>query len=154
MVFRPGPSWWVKIGDFGISKRVEDSTALRTVIGTLGFMAPEMLHIYALDEPEPTSDFFYTAAVDMWALGEIVYRMLGNQPSFSDGRQLFNYVVKGLPLTADALAECSTESIDFIQQCMAPSPRRRILADAALEHTWLRNHQYIDEDGNAPAEVK
>lgn len=39
-----GPDWWVKVSDFGISKRVEeDLTALRTLTGALDFLAPEIL---------------------------------------------------------------------------------------------------------------
>jgi serine/threonine protein kinase len=35
--------WWVKIGDFGISKRADDGLAASSTLrGTLGFLAPEL----------------------------------------------------------------------------------------------------------------
>jgi serine/threonine protein kinase len=148
LVFRPGPSWWVKIGDFGISKRVEDTTALRTVVGTARYMAPELQHIYCPDEPETASEFVYTAAVDIWALGEITYEMLVNQPLFVNGRQLFNFVVRGTTFPTEQLDTIgpSAHAGDFIKRCMAASPRMRLTAEHAMQHEWLRGHEYIDDD--------
>ncbi|CAK1356379.1 unnamed protein product [Cercospora beticola] len=48
LVVQGGPAWHVKIADFGLSKRlVEDLSSLRTVAGTAGYMAPEILGIRA-----------------------------------------------------------------------------------------------------------
>ena len=60
------PQGWVKIGDFGISKRIAiDQTILRTQAGTQQFQAPEILGY--VEEAEERSE--YTNAVDMWSLG-------------------------------------------------------------------------------------
>ncbi|KAF3479608.1 uncharacterized protein GIQ15_06584 [Arthroderma uncinatum] len=64
-VVSKGPRWWVKIGDFGLSKRVEESTALKTRIGTFHYMAPEMRRHSGRRVGNPG----YTSAVDMWSLG-------------------------------------------------------------------------------------
>src|SRR5271154_4980923 len=43
-VVRKSPDWWVKIGDFGISKHIgETTTSLHTKVGTANYMAPEIL---------------------------------------------------------------------------------------------------------------
>ena len=150
MVYRPGPSWWIKICDFGISKRTEGSTALRTVIGTPAYMAPELLHQYPPGESElASSDDVYTSAVDIWALGEITSQMLTGKNTFSDGRRLHNYVVRGHAFPTELLnaSGCSPECSGFIQKCMAPSPRNRLVAAEALQHDWLANHEDIDDDG-------
>ncbi len=34
-VFRSAPQWWIKIGDFGISKRICEESGLQTVMGPL-----------------------------------------------------------------------------------------------------------------------
>ena len=58
-----GPDWWVKIADFGISKRAtEGLTALRTEIGTPAFTAPEVDGLLQIGEG---SDESYTHAVDI-----------------------------------------------------------------------------------------
>ena len=39
----PPEHWWVKIGDFGLSKRAEEELAVSSTLkGTLGFLAPEL----------------------------------------------------------------------------------------------------------------
>ena len=45
MVARTGPDWYIKIADFGMSKRRQQGVApLQTMQrGTLGFAAPEVL---------------------------------------------------------------------------------------------------------------
>lgn len=68
-VARLGPAWWVKIGDFGICKRLgETTTCLRTIIGTERFMAPEIIDEENLEG--------YTNVVDIWAVGCLLYLLL------------------------------------------------------------------------------
>ena len=152
MVRRPGPSWWVKIADFGISKRMEGSTGLRTVIGTNGYMAPELLGQYPLDEEEPesdSSDSTYTAAVDIWALGEITALAITKKITFLDRRLLRRYVVRGLPFPVEDLvaAGSSQGCRDFIVACMQRSATARMSAAEAMQHPWIANHEHIDDGG-------
>lgn len=147
LVFSPSPSWWVKIADFGISKRLEGSTVLRTAqVGTRGYTAPELHGLFCPDDPETTADFSYTIAVDVWAIGEIVFRMLTNQPSFPEPRQLFNYVVQGQPFPTGLLdaVGSSPQCTDCIRLMMTASPAARMTAAAALQHAWLKGHQVPD----------
>ena len=153
MVFRPGPAWWVKIGDFGISKRLEGETDLRTVIGTRAYMAPELLHHIAPEDEDDSvdeADFTYTAAVDIWALGAIVFQMITGKQPFQ-GRQLRDFVVRGGPFPLGELhgTGASPECCDFIENCMRASPRKRLLAVDAQRHPWIAGHEYIDDAGYA-----
>jgi serine/threonine protein kinase len=53
----PPEHWWVKIGDFGISKRVEEGLTTSSILkGASGFLAPE-LHgfVKADNESSPRS---------------------------------------------------------------------------------------------------
>ena len=55
----------VKVGDFGISKVLEETNAnAMTVVGTPYYMAPESC------QSEP-----YTSKSDVWALGIILYEL-------------------------------------------------------------------------------
>jgi len=157
LVFRKGPSWWVKIGDFGISKRTGGSTALRTMaIGTLGYMAPEILGIYCPEEAESLDDgeSIYTSAVDIWALGQLTHKMLTNEAVFDGTRQLIIYVTRGkeFPVRDLEHISASSQSTDFIHQAMAASPRKRLTAAAALKHPWLAGHEFMDETGSGSSE--
>ena len=54
-----------KIGDFGLAKVVDDNTMLKTVMGTMLYMAPEM---FKGDN--------YTTAIDVWAMGLMYLALL------------------------------------------------------------------------------
>ncbi|KAL2294745.1 hypothetical protein Nmel_008490, partial [Mimus melanotis] len=58
----PAPDAPLKIADFGLSKIVEDHVTMKTVCGTPGYCAPEILRGCA-----------YGPEVDMWSLGIITY---------------------------------------------------------------------------------
>ncbi|KAF8252568.1 kinase-like protein [Wilcoxina mikolae CBS 423.85] len=76
----------IKIGDFGVSKRVsnDSSTIAITQTGSLGYMAPEVLS----GSQGPTG---YTKAVDLWSLGCILYRMLVGEVPFATNRDVYLY---------------------------------------------------------------
>ncbi|KAJ5768902.1 kinase-like protein [Penicillium odoratum] len=70
---------WVKIADFGISKRVLDGeTDLRSRVGTEGYIAPEVFGIIEVDEESSR----YTSAVDVWSLGCLLHYILTKEPPF------------------------------------------------------------------------
>ncbi|KAK0717463.1 kinase-like domain-containing protein, partial [Lasiosphaeria miniovina] len=132
--------WWVKISDFGVSKRIEGSTALRTMqLGTWGYIAPEGDDGEDDDDGEGVNK--YTLAVDIWALGEIAFRMIAYAPSFSEPRQVSRYVVRNGPFpTAKLVARGASKSCqEFIQWTMAAGASRRPTADQAAAHVWLQS---------------
>ena len=63
----------IKIGDFGISKILNETNYAQTCIGTLLYMAPEMIN-----------GDKYTNKVDIWALGCIIYELCTLDYCFSD----------------------------------------------------------------------
>ncbi|KAH6876349.1 kinase-like domain-containing protein [Thelonectria olida] len=143
LVRSPRPDWWVKISDFGITKRAEAGSALRSVVGTRGYLAPELLGFCPISEQRPSAHdrarLSYTTAVDIWALGEITVRMLAGRSAFRDAHDLFDYVVRENPFPRQTLEdkEISDVCYDFLENTMAPSPSRRLRASDALSHPWL-----------------
>jgi serine/threonine protein kinase len=150
LVLHTGPDWWVKITDFGISKRSE-GTALRTQIGTPSYQAPEVGGIYSGDSDSDTSDKDdaeqgpykpledpYTSAVDIWSIGAIAFRLLEGKVAFSNPRSLCKYVTRGkkFPIPK-ACAWGDLPCADFIKQTMAGSASLRPSARDALQHSWM-----------------
>jgi serine/threonine protein kinase len=144
-VLHRGPNWWIKIADFGIAKRIQD-TYLRTRIGTPAYLAPEVREIYSPDS-EPGEEEKFSFAVDLWAVGVMTYRMVTGKLPFPQGRQLFNYTVYGKEFPAES--SMSASCTRFVTRLMAASPRARPRAEAALFDAWLQESS--SSAGNQPA---
>ncbi|KAI9766503.1 MAG: hypothetical protein M1840_006460 [Geoglossum simile] len=141
LVKSKNPDWWVKIGDFGMSKRAEEGqTALRTFGGTPGFLAPEILAKFDLLE---VGDFEvgeeYSVAVDIWSLGELSFRALTGGRPFP--RSLGAYISGASPFPMGKLRAhgVSKEGCDFLSCLMAPMPKDRLTARDALSHIWIES---------------
>ncbi|KAH7146670.1 kinase-like domain-containing protein [Dactylonectria estremocensis] len=142
LVYKPGPDWWVKIADLGISKRAE-GTALRTAIGTEGYVAPEVIG-FVPDQSSSLSDSFsYTFAVDMWGLGELLFRMMTQRPAFPNRHSLFNHVINEHPFPVLTLRAtgASQDCCNFVTKCMTVDPERRLKASEAAVHPWVQTSQ-------------
>ena len=134
-VVQKAPRWWVKIGDFGISKRIQNQdTSLRTFTGTHDYMAPEFFG-YGDDIDEERSD--YTHAVDLWALGCVFYRLCAGKvpfPSYPNLRPLQRYCSGQTAFSAKDLQStgCPDVVVDLINDLLNPRPSQRPSANAAL----------------------
>ncbi len=125
------PRWWVKISDFGISKRLRDGTALRTVVGTEGYLAPEVLGFLN----DGGGDAF-SLAIDIWAVGAIVYRLTTGHLAFPRPRDLFAYATNATSFPVESSQ--SPDCIKFILEAMHLSPSKRPTAEQALGSSWTR----------------
>jgi serine/threonine protein kinase len=135
-----GPDWWVKIGDFGISTRAEEGlTALRTLIGTPGFLAPEVLsRAFLYDDSDLGNSEGYTAAVDIWSLGAIAFHALTGKLAFSNGSlQAYLKGTWSLPIDVLHAHGVSSEGCDLLKSLMAPISKDRLTAKEALGHKWM-----------------
>lgn len=133
-----GPNWWIKIGDFGISKRAaEGLTALRTQTGTPAFAAPEVLGYVHSDD---TSNDSYTNAVDIWSLGVIIFLILTGKALFEDQRRLGQYVAGKFAFPSDILLanKVSEQGRDFIKSLLASKSEDRPTVNQCLRSPWLR----------------
>ncbi|CAI6085554.1 unnamed protein product, partial [Clonostachys chloroleuca] len=78
---QPPNPWLIKLGDFGISKRGEVISNFTSLAGTIDYMPPEH-HGYRSRSGGDDS-----RAVDMWAFGYTVFRVLTGQGMFRDGQE-------------------------------------------------------------------
>ncbi|KAI0539441.1 kinase-like protein [Xylaria digitata] len=127
------PRWVVKIADFGISKQfMEGGTNLRTQVGTLSYMAPEVLGA-------SSSANSYSVSVDIWAIGIIAIELLLKQhplPTVSDLFDLFHG--RSILLTDTERGLFLSEACrDFVRGLLDTEPTRRPTASLALLHEWL-----------------
>eukprot|EP00918_Siedleckia_nematoides_P033129 GHVU01071946.1.p1 GENE.GHVU01071946.1~~GHVU01071946.1.p1 ORF type:complete len:368 (+),score=52.38 GHVU01071946.1:106-1209(+) len=80
---------YAKLVDFGFAKEFDPEGRTWTVCGTTEYMAPEVV----LNKPHDT-------AVDMWALGILIYEMLVGEPPFNCTNTLkaYNLIVQGFQM--------------------------------------------------------
>ncbi|RAH43214.1 kinase-like protein [Aspergillus brunneoviolaceus CBS 621.78] len=134
----PVARWWVKIGDFGIAKRVNhERTALYTSIGTPKYTAPEVSG--DLDTDEPTS--IYDNAADMWSLGCVIFRIATQQDPFPTRRDVRRFCDGRAPFPDEPLrGKMGLDGVKFVKALISPLPTERITAEAALGMAWIQNH--------------
>lgn len=137
-----GPDWWVKIADFGISKRAtEGLTVLHTQTGTPAFAAPEVFgYLQSNDMPNDS----YTNAVDIWSLGVTVFLILTSKALFKDQRCLGQYVAGSFafPLNILLANKVSTQGCDFVRSLLASKSEDRPTVKQCLHSPWI---QYLTE---------
>ncbi|RPB00549.1 kinase-like protein [Choiromyces venosus 120613-1] len=138
---------WVKLGDFGISKRIQvhAPTTFHTQVSTQAYSAPEVL---GLDSNSETSD--YTNAVDIWSLGCVIYELLVGSKLFFPEGQVSRYFFGKWPFPEDKLKglspPISDDGVSLLKSMVALQPVDRPTAKEALDHTWLMGLKNDNED--------
>ncbi|KAJ5902563.1 kinase-like protein [Penicillium taxi] len=135
LVMSKGPNWWVKISDFGISKRFDENNT-DTRIGTPGYMAPERLKLY----PPGTEHLRPTYSMDIWSLGIMVFHMLFNCYPFP-GNSLMSYLQTSIFPSIALSPSVNPDALSFCKSLLAADALTRPSAKGALENTWLKQDQ-------------
>ena len=103
---------------------------LKGVEGSPSYRAPEML-------TQPG----YTTAVDMWALGVVLYEALTGKHPFIEKYQAQtenNILEKEIDISDKKFARLSPQAKEFLLACLQKNPANRLTVDTALKHPWLQ----------------
>ncbi|KAJ2559962.1 Calcium/calmodulin-dependent protein kinase type I [Coemansia sp. RSA 1933] len=126
----------VVIADFGMARALapdkkSGTRPLKSLCGTPGYMAPEMVRRLGHGMP-----------VDMWAIGVIAYFVLsGSNPFARETRHAEMQASTNCEYSfapADHWDRISPLAKDFISSLLVYAPERRMTAQQALAHPWLR----------------
>lgn len=120
----------LKIIDFGLSKMLVKGKLqrMKTRAGTPYYISPEVL----------TGN--YDVSCDMWSAGCILYILLCGYPPFygDDNNEILANVQKGkFDFDDEEWDQVSKEAKDLISKLIT-SPERRLTAEEALQHKWIR----------------
>lgn len=136
MVVRGAPEWWVKLADFGLSKRLVNRETFTSNGGTKPYMAPELRCGSYLG----TSSRGYTYAVDLWAMGCIAYRLVAGAVPFPPEYDLTEFCRDESLFPLQHLIESNVGDScrSFIKALLTTSPTDRPSAAEALNHNWIK----------------
>jgi serine/threonine protein kinase len=113
-----------------LSKRLTDTVSFTIGAGTREYMAPE-----TLDYLSPDSTF----AVDVWATGCIIYRLIAGKVPFPPGHSLIKYCQDGSNFPHDPHFDngATDDGFDSIGSLLNAHPAQRPTAAQDLENAWL-----------------
>ncbi|KAH7013420.1 kinase-like domain-containing protein [Ilyonectria destructans] len=141
----PPEPWWVKMCDLGLSKRIGDFSGSTMVPGTRNFMPPEILGF--IGDSKAADPYLG----DMWSFGETIFQALTGQPTFDNPTSINRYCNNQIQFPDAALRdlEVNEDAIGFIGSVMNSNPSKRLTADEALGHCWIKlNTRTPPEEGD------
>ncbi|EGU84762.1 hypothetical protein FOXB_04726 [Fusarium oxysporum f. sp. conglutinans Fo5176] len=146
----PPSAWWIKLGDFGLSKRATVTQMPSIAGGTPGFMAPDIMEILLYRESgdrshPPSIPHDKWVAADLWSLGETLVRMVLGKAAFRSHEHLMGFYLGRMPfpLCQSEGLGLSLDMLDFIQQAMTAKATDRITSHAGLSHPWVEVPGYL-----------
>ena len=122
----------IKIGDFGMSKVVEKNAVQNLVVGTIYYVAPEVIKKK------------YNEKCDIWSCGVIMYVLLTKKPPFNGdmAEEIIASIEKGeYDLKSPPFDKISKSALDLIQKLLNKDVEKRISAQEALNHPWFKEQQ-------------
>jgi len=131
LLLHSGNDTEVKLSDFGLSKLFGEEQVMKTACGTPYYVAPEVLGAAGYDKE-----------VDLWSIGVITYLLLCGYPPFYGESlpEVFEQILKGhFEFNAPYWDNISAEAKDFIKKLLMVDPDKRLTAENALQHPWIRN---------------
>ena len=127
----------IRISDFCICKRLEPNETTKEIVGTLGYMAPEVL-----------MGKEYNFSADVWAIGVIAYLLLTGYLPFDDEQEdkevIRKTLFESIPFYNDSWKNISSKAKEFIKKILKKDKEERITIEGILSDPWFEN--YIDEE--------
>ncbi len=125
-----------RITDFGLAKRTNRPSSLTMagqILGTPGYMSPEQA-AGAVDQTEP--------AVDIYALGAILYHLLTGHPPFESTLDALVQILQQDPIPPRVLNRQIPRDLDVIcMKCLSRDPSQRYASARELAEDLQR---YLD----------
>merc|ERR1711990_149939 len=126
----------IKLADFGLAVETQnEKTDYFGFAGTPGYLSPEVIRKEK-----------YGKAVDIWAIGVILYILLVGYPPFwnEDTKILYDTIKKGeYNYPSPEWDTVSRDVKQLIDQMLEIDPAKRITAQNALRHPWVCNRDKI-----------
>ncbi|XP_049848899.1 calcium/calmodulin-dependent protein kinase type 1-like [Schistocerca gregaria] len=132
LLFEDKKSDTLKLCDFGLAKKLEPGEVLHELMGSMMYLAPEVLEFGGYDR-----------TVDMYSIGVILYILLCGYPPFE--REAGIVDLEFLSPDWDGIADSAKE---LISNLLSNDPSKRPTADEMLKHPWVLGKRTTDKTLN------
>lgn len=116
------------LGDFGFCKQETEDVSLVSVVGSPGFMAPEIIF---------NENCEYTPICDIWSIGILAYCLFHAKIPFSFNKvnqKLYNTMISKNIKFGKNVSELGKQ---FIRDCLEVDPSKRPTAEMLMKHPWF-----------------
>ena len=121
----------IKICDFAMSKIAEKQSVQNKVVGSIYYVAPEVLNQK------------YNEKCDLWSCGVIMYCLLSKRVPFSGvfNDEIIEKIKKGeYDTKTPPLDKLSPNALDLLQKLLTLDVDKRITVQEALNHPFIKEH--------------
>jgi len=135
----------LRLCDFGLSTRFKRGEKLVKPLGTIDYVAPEVL------------DGDYNEKCDLWSVGVICFELLTGVSPFHAATidETMGNIYDGVLLFEnDVWSKFSPSSIQFIKSLVKEDVDQRLSAEQALDHKWLTEGDTTGADGADAARLQ
>ena len=125
---------YIKLADFGISKKLQEEELTKSMIGTIQYLAPE---IFTCKKKG------YDFCVDVWSLGCCLYEIVVGDPPFqgTDHQQMKNKVMNQEFIQKDYF---SKNFKSLLQGLLYKNPEKRLTLEKAKQHPFFEGINWED----------
>ncbi|XP_046656521.1 phosphorylase b kinase gamma catalytic chain, skeletal muscle/heart isoform-like isoform X2 [Daphnia pulicaria] len=137
----------VKLTDFGFARILNPGEKLYELVGTPGYLAPELLKSNMFEGLDG-----YGKEVDIWACGVIMFTLLIGCPPFWHRKQMVmlrNIMEGRYSFTSPEWDDITEAPKDLISKLLVVDPKRRLTVDEALKHEFFQVLHYQGRVFNA-----
>jgi calcium-dependent protein kinase len=117
----------LKLIDFGFSKMAHSESKMRECLGTMSYVAPEVLQGN------------YNKSCDLWSLGVITFILLaGYMPFKGENADIHQAILRGeYHMAPERWDHISANAKRFTKALLCVVPENRLTAQSALRHPWI-----------------
>ncbi|KAK2195424.1 bifunctional Protein kinase domain/Protein kinase [Babesia duncani] len=138
------PDSMIKMIDFGFARLFEEGVPMGGMHGTVYYVDPEVI------------DGCYSEKCDIWSTGVIVYMILSGSPPFrgdSDKEILWRIKRGNLKFQGTRWSSVSYVAKEFIASLLNRNASKRLTAQQALNHKWLKQEMAAYNSYKIPKEL-
>ena len=123
----------VKLGDLGLSLKIAPGEKVIKRVGTVGFMAPEVV----LEEPSDLKS-------DIYSLGIILYILINTRLPYEADRyaesKLRKLMQMEVPFEGPRWQQANPQVVDLLKNMLKVDPEERYSIEQVCSHPWIAAH--------------